>query len=249
MNKNILTFAFLALPMTPQSVDEIVSKSLVASGKTAHVKAIQTVRLSGLIIFGKNEPSTFLVEMKRPGKMRNEIGVKNKTTILVTDGHNCWNVDSVYGDGTLQALSAERLKNMAGGADFEGPLMDWKAKGNKIEFIGTEKINGRDAFKLRVTLKDGEIRHDYIDCVSYLETKWEGHVSSDGKAFGVESYFRDYRDEGGVMFASEIVSDTPGKSYDQKIVFDKIEVNGPIDDARFGKPLVSASVSAETKSQ
>ncbi len=251
MKKITLAFAMLALPtlstllMAAQTADEIVSKSLAALGKTAHIRSLQTLQCTGHITFGKGEPAPFLVEMKRPGKMRNQISVDGKTLVLVTDGHEGWTVDPIYSDGTLKPLSAEGLKNMAGGADFEGPLMDWKAKGHKIELIGKEKVGGKDAFKLRVTLKDGEIRHDYIDATSYLETKWEGRVSSDGKTFGVESYFHDYRDVGGVMFAFEIDSDTPGKPYDQKIVFDKVEANVALDDAWFGKPVVKTVAKAQ----
>ena len=115
---------------------------------------------------------------------------------------------------------------MAASADFEGPLVDYKAKGNKIELAGKEKVGKRLAFKLAISMKNGENRIDFIDSKTHLEVKWQGLAN--GNIF--ESHFRDYREVRGLMYAFEIDSGS------QKIVLDKVEVNPKLDPARFSKP-------------
>lgn len=88
------------------------------------------------------------------------------------------------------------------------------------------------AYKLVISMKNGENRIDFIDCKTYLELKWQGRVSDNV----FESYFRDYRRVKGLMYAFEIDSGLLGQPANQKIIFDKVEVNPPLDDARFGKP-------------
>ena len=36
-------------------------------------------------------------------------------------------------------------------ADIDGPLVDWKSKGHKVEYLGTEDMDGTQAHKLKVT--------------------------------------------------------------------------------------------------
>jgi hypothetical protein len=114
--------------------------------------------------------------------------------------------------------------------------VDYTAKGNKIELLGKDKVEGKDAYKLKVTLKDGQVRYDYIDAVSYLEVKWQGSILNQGKELGVETFFRDYRKVGGLMFSFLLDSGTPGASSTQQIVLEKVELNLLEDDARFGRP-------------
>jgi hypothetical protein len=229
----LLVIALMAsFPAAAQTVDEIVSKALEARGGVERIKALQSQRLTGRISFGPDNAGPLLVEMKRPGKMRDQVTVDGKTWTRTTDGRSGW----VMGGGDdPRPMSAEELRNTAGSADFEGPLVDYAAKGNKIELIGKDKVEGKDAYKLKVTLKDGQVRYDYIDAVSYLELKWEGSILYQGKELGVETVFRDYRKVDGLVFSFLLDSFTPETSTKQQIVLEKVEVNPPEDDARFGR--------------
>lgn len=168
----------------------------------------------------------FVVEMKRPAMMRESVTLGGKSMIRTTDGDVGWVVGSLRDVLEPQQVNAEELHNLAQSADFEGPLVDYKDKGNRIELAGKEKIGKRPAYKLVIYMKNGENRIDFIDCKSYLEVKWQGLVS--GNLF--ESYFKDYRPVKGLMYAFEIDS---GK---QKIVLQKVDVNPKLDPARFEKP-------------
>ena len=221
------------LESSAQSVDEIIAKSLAARGGAEKVKSVNSERLTGRISVGPGVEGPFIVEIKRGGKMREGMVLNGKTIIRATNGTTGWmKID----DDAPSALSPGDLKNMAGGADLDGALMDYKAKGNRVEYSGKEKLDGKDTYKLKVTLKNGEVREEYIDCVSNLGLKWVGKIINQEKEVAVESLFSDYRAVDGVMFAFRIDSQTVGSSNQQTITLDKIEVNPSLDDARFEQP-------------
>lgn len=235
----LILFAISSPLITAQTVDEVIAKAIAARGGIEKLKAIQTQRLTGNITIGDNPPGPFMVEMKRGGKMRQEMTVGGQNATRMTDGVTGWKFSS-DSNGNPEPLDAGELKNMAGGADIDGPLVDYKAKGNQVELEGKEKVDGKDAYKLKITQNDGQVRYDYLDASSYLEVKWQGEIEAKDKKFVAESFFTDYRPVDGVMYHHAIESDTIGTPYKQKLVFDKIEVNIPIDDSAFAKPLPSA---------
>ena len=216
-----------------QSVDEIIAKSLAPRGGVEKIKAVQSERLTGHISLGPDAEGPLLVQIKRGGKIRQEMTLKDRVNIRASDGVSGWAVN----DGADAVdLSAGDIRNMAGGADIDGPLMDYKAKGNQVEYAGKEKIEGKDGYKLLVTLKSGQVRTEYIDCESNLGIKWAGKINANGQELDVESFFRDYRNVDGVKFAFLIDSNTVGTPFKQKITFEKVEVNPTLDDALFAKP-------------
>jgi outer membrane lipoprotein-sorting protein len=224
----------ISLPATAQTADQVIAKALAARGGVEKIKAVQSERISGNISFGPGAEGPFTVEFKRPSKMRMEITIQGKTVFRTYDGKSGWKVNPFEGNSDPQPMSADDLKNIAAEADMDGPFVDYKAKGNQVELAEKENISGKDTYKLKLTLANGEVRYYYVAANSYLLTKWEGkRIDADGKEFGVESFFSDYHEAGGLMFAYLIESDTPGTERKQKIVIDKIEVNAPEDDARF----------------
>ncbi len=226
----------LAAPAHAQTVEAIVAKALAARGGVAKLRAVRTVRLTGTISFGEGAAGPFVVEMARTGRMREEITLHGKHDTQITNGHEGWALSVGPGTHELRALGAGELKNMAGGADFDGPLLDSKAKGFTVRLAGSAPVEGHPCWLLEVTGPDGDVRRDYIDQRTFLERKWEGNLSKGGSEVGFESYFRDYRPAGGVMWAHRVDSDRPGQPGGQRIVFDRVEVNVGLDDGRFARP-------------
>jgi hypothetical protein len=209
-----------------QSVDDLVSKAIAARGGVKRIKSINSQRLTGKISLRGGASGPFVVEMKRPGMMRETVTLGDKSMIRITDGVTGWVVGSLRNVLDPQQVTPEELRKLASSADLEGPLVDYNAKGNRIELAGKEKIGKRMAYKLVISMKNGENRIDFIDAKSHLEVKWQGLAG--GSMF--ESYFKDYRQVKGLMYAFEIDSGS------QKIVLDKVEVNPKLDSQRFSKP-------------
>jgi outer membrane lipoprotein-sorting protein len=248
MKIKIALFALFILPLpgSAQTADEIVSKAIAARGGIAKIKAVHSQRISGTINFGPGAEGPFLVELKRPGKMHIEVTIQGQTLIRTYDGKSTgWIINPFSPTKGVEPMSAEDISNIADESDFDGPLVDYKEKGNRIEFAGKEDIEGQPAYRLKLTSKKGETRSYLFDAASFHLVRWEGTRKVGDKDVPWESLFRDYRDVDGLQFAFEIDSDAPGTEQSQKIIADKIEVDPQIDEARFGKPIAAAPPAIE----
>ena len=224
------------LPCAGQSADQVVEKCLEARGGREKLKSVQTERLAGNISFGTNPPGPFVVEFKRPHKMRMAIATPDGTLIRVYDGQSGWL--KLPGGEEARAMSPGEVTNISRGADFDGPFLGAAAKGNKIELAGRLAVEGKDTFKLKVTMNDGTVDYYYIDARTYLPVMWEGERTANGSSVVYVSWFREYKKVDGITFPWVIESATKGgKPGDgQRITTDKIELNVPEDDGRFVKP-------------
>ncbi len=133
-------------------------------------------------------------------------------------------------------MSAEDAKLAAEQADMDGPLMDYKTKGSTAELLGKESVEGADAYKVRLTQKDGRVTVYYIDAESYLVMKQEAKRTIRGNEVESETILGDYKSVGGLMVAHSIDGAAKGAPTRQKLTIEKVELNVPIDDARFKMP-------------
>jgi len=246
MNKLCVLVA-LALPAVAagQTADEIVTKSLAARGGVEKIKAVQAQRISGTISFGQGADGPFVIELKRPLKLHMEVTLAGQKLVRVYNGKGAgWTVNPFAEDHSPQPMVEEDLKNINDEADFDGPLVDYKAKGNQVELAGKDQVEGKEAFKVKLTRSTGEARTYFIDAASFQVVKWEGTTHVEDRDIVVENYLRDYRDVNGLQFPFEIDSDSPDSPQQRKITIDKIELDPRIEEARFGKPATpSASTS------
>jgi hypothetical protein len=135
-----------------------------------------------------------------------------------------------------EAMSEDELKNITEESDFDGPLVDYKSKGNQIELVGKDKFEGKDVWRLKLTTKSGDVRYYLFDVDSFLLLKWEGKRKYQDQEVPTESHFSDYREVGGVKFAFAIDSGISPTELTQKIRIEKIELNPELSEAEFGKP-------------
>jgi hypothetical protein len=241
-SKVIYVTLFCLLPLTAaaQTPDYIVEKVLAARGGLDKIHAVQAERISGHISFGADAEGPFVVELKRPRKMHMEFTIQGNTLVRVYDGKSAgWANNPFAGKNTPEPMPEEELKNISEESDFDGPLVDHKAKGNRIELVGKDKVEGKEVYRLKLTTKNGDVRFYLFDSETFLLLKWEGKRRYKDEEVPVESYFRDYHDVGGLQFAFEIDSGASAEEISQKILIDKIELDPEISESRFAKPLAS----------
>jgi outer membrane lipoprotein-sorting protein len=231
-----LLFSFFASSLSAQTVTQILAKVFVARGGLTKIRALKSERVEGTISFGSEASGPFAVELKRPLKMHMTITVQNQTMIRVFDGTQGWANNPFAGKMNADSMSEEDLKNISEEADFDGPLVDYRRKGNQLEVVGKDKVEDKDVWRVKLTTKNGDVRYYLFDATSFLLLKWEGNRHAEGKEFPVESYFRDYRDVEGLKFSFQIDSGSSATNLTQKLVIDKIELNSQISDSEFTKP-------------
>src|SRR5262245_4254215 len=157
-----------------ESVDDVIAKNLEARGGADKLKNVQTLRMTGKMVVGPGIEAPFTIEIKRPRRMRFEIVVQGMTIVQTVDGDAGWTIQPMTGKKDPERMSADDLKEAQDQADFDGPLVDYKKKGHRVELAGKEKIEGTDAYKLKVTKKNGDIEYIYLDADAFLEIKTEG---------------------------------------------------------------------------
>ncbi len=228
---------FLPLAAAGQTADEIVKKALDARGGVEKIKAVRSERISGRVSFGQGAEGTFVVELKRPLKMRAEISIEGQTIVRVYDGKSSgWMINPFAENKEGQPLSPEDLRNISDESDFDGPLVDYKAKGNQIELAGKEKLDDKPVYRLKLTNKNGDVRFYFIDATTFLLLKWEGTRKTEDQELPWESFSSDFREVQGLKYAFRIDQGSPGE-FKQTLTAEKIEIDPLIDDSRFAKPV------------
>jgi photosystem II stability/assembly factor-like uncharacterized protein len=231
----VVALALLVLPASAQTADEIVAKYIQKIGGADQIAAIKTLRRSGKATFGPFE-ATVLRENKRPNMVRQEIKLQGMTAQTAYDGHTGWKIVPFFGKKDAEALGEEEMKSILEDADLDGPLVDYREKGHKVEFMGLEPVEGSDAFKLKVTLKNGDVQYFYIDGDYYVPIKIETKRIVRGAEREFEMTLGDYKQVAGVYFAHSVELSARGGSEKQKVLINKIEANVPIEDGRFQPP-------------
>jgi outer membrane lipoprotein-sorting protein len=179
----------------------------------------------------------FRLEMKRPHKSRVEIDFAGQTAVQVYDGQNGWKVRPFLNRNDVEPFSEQEAKSEAERASIEGPLFDYAAKGSKVALEGVESVDGHSAYRLKLTLKSGDVQHIWIDSQSFLDVKVEGIPRRmDNKMRTVWVYQRDFRPVQGLMvpFLYETVAE--GSPHGHKMRIESVLVNRDMDDSRFTKP-------------
>jgi outer membrane lipoprotein-sorting protein len=229
---------------------QIVEKNVAARGGLAAWRTVKSMSITGDMEAGgkKDVQLPFVLKMKRPRKTRLELQFAGQTAVQVYDGSNGWKLRPFLGRNEVEAYSPDELKAAASQSELDGPLIDYAAKGSKLELEGTEKIEGRDTYKLKVTTKDRETQRVWIDAKTFLDARVEGTPRRlDGVMHPVDIAFRDYRSVDGLMIPHVLettvhnAAKIPGKGLtlqDQtsKIAIEKVTLNPDLDDTLFTKP-------------
>lgn len=190
----------------------------------------------------KAEPSKqvqlpFRLSRQRPNKSRLEIDFAGKTAVQVYDGTNGWKLRPFLNRNDVEPFTPQEAQIEAANSELEDPLLDPEAHGGKVELEGVEQVEGRRAYKLKLTPKTGPARHIWIDAKSFLDVKVEGAPRRmDGKLHDVWVLQRDFRPVQGVMIPFVLETVVEGYPETHKIVVDHVALNPKLDAATFAKP-------------
>jgi len=235
LSKWMIGFAFAAL-LPAQTAEELVAKNIQARGGLEKLRAIQTLRMSGRL-----QEGSFMAQLgqdaKAPDLLRQVITLQGMNMIQAYDGTSGWQISPFSGRKDPELVGEEELRGLQEEADFYGPLVDYQAKGNTIEYLGHDTVDGDDAFRLKVTLKNGDIVYYYLDPETFLEIRVEKQMFIHGSVRESYTEMGAYKLVAGVYFPFSLVSGSPrNPGGGAKITIDKIEANVPMDAAEFKMP-------------
>src|SRR5437773_5003529 len=136
----------LAASLSAQTADDIIAKYLKTVGGMDKIQAVQTLRRAGTFNGGGGFEAAVLQENKRANFVREEFSLQGMTGVNAYDGKTGWKIEPWNGKKDAEALGEEEMRSILEDADFDGPLINYKQKGIKIEFIGMDRFEGTDTF-------------------------------------------------------------------------------------------------------
>jgi outer membrane lipoprotein-sorting protein len=241
--------ALLTVSAFGQTADELLEKNMKAMGGKDKLTAVQSMRLTGKMKMGPMEAPITIVKA-RPSEMRIDFTIQGMTGTTAFDGKTGWSLLPFTGNKEPQKMTDEQVKDLRADADFDGATFDYKAKGNKVDYVGKVDVEGTPAYKLHVTTKEGRESNVYLDAETYLAIRSDGTRNVNGQDMEMESTIGDYKTVDGLTMSYSMESHVKGKQgMGQAITIDKIELNPKVDAAMFAMPAPAAAAKPAEKKQ
>lgn len=233
----IVGFGILFPILLPaQTAEELVAKNLQARGGVERIKAIKTLRMTGKLQQG-SFTAQFSSNATAPNLLRNAITVQGMSMLQAYDGSTGWQINPFEGRKDAELMGEDDLRELTEEADFYGPLVDYQTKDNRIEYLGHDTVDGDDAYRIKVTLANGDIIYYYLDPDTYIEIRTEKLQFIRGSVRESFVNLGSYKLVDGVYFPFSIEQGSKQSPGDvMTVTLDKIEANVPIKAADFKMP-------------
>lgn len=230
---NYLVFLIfiLFLNSCSQSPDDIIDKCVKASGGADAYKNLKTISCSMKTTVLNFELMSNLF-FKLPDKMRAEYIFQDKKGIGIINGNTGWS----YSD-TLIALDENAFNTLKSQMEsqlefFINPFYNYQKKGLKVEYIGDEKVDGKDVHKIRTIAKDSSEIYYFIDKNTYLIQRTNSKTLVNNVFVEATAVFSSYKKINGLLIPEVIGIFTEGKKT-AEMKFEKVDINTNLDDALF----------------
>ena len=239
--------ALSALSLSAQTADEIIAKYVKTIGGMDKINATTSLKKVGKFTGGGGFEAVMGEENKRPNLVRQEFSLQGLTGVTAYDGKTGWKIEPWNGKKDAEPLSESEMKEILEDSDFDGPLVNYQAKGNKVEFVGMDPVEGTDAYKVKVTLASGDTRFYYFDTDYFVPIKVETKRIIRGAEREFETSLGDYKETNGVYRPWSFETGVKGSPNRQKITWEKMEANVPMPESRFTQPAAGPQPPAKGK--
>jgi hypothetical protein len=231
--KNLMIFGIFIICLVAaqftfaQTADEVVDKYVNALGGKDKMLALKTVKMLGsLSVQGADVSLT--IQRKHMVGARTDISVMGTENFQLTTPEKSWSYMPIQGQASPEELQEDAHKSSVGQLDLQGVLVNYKEKGNTVEYKGKETVDGKECYKLIIVTKLGKTLTYYIDTKTDRLAKAVSKSLRNGEDVEIETTFSDYKQtKDGYWFAFNSVTPQGEVSYSS------IETNVPIDDSIF----------------
>jgi outer membrane lipoprotein-sorting protein len=225
-----LTLALLASAASGQSLDEVLARHAAAHGGLERWRAVQSMIVTGTqVAFSTAAP--FVYEWRRPDASRFEHSMLGKKITVGYDGAATWWIHPLFGVEQPAAVPEDKAMFARRAAEFASPLVDAAAKGNKVELLGKEELDGQPAIKLKVIRKDGAEETWYLDVSTFLELARFDRTLDLPDSEERWTYYSDFRAVDGLVIPHR--QDQEYSIRHVSLTVEKVQINPEIDPGRF----------------
>jgi outer membrane lipoprotein-sorting protein len=230
----LLPAGLLAAVAAPAQLGhDIAQKHAARAGD--RLAALTALRAEGRT-FINEEVVPFTLVAQRPNRLRVESFTPRRRVVQVYDGAGRpWISHSELKGGAPQAMSEADAKDFIANADFDGPLVNFAEKGYSVDYAGEEKIEGRTAYKLLLMNKRDDIFFLWVDAENHEVVKRTAYRVFSNQRVAVDTFFKDFRDVGGVLQPHRIETTANGRTL-YVMLIDRMEANIEIPAGTFARP-------------
>ncbi|MBI1781851.1 MAG: hypothetical protein HYR66_10850 [Sphingobacteriales bacterium] len=237
--KKICLFAMTLMAVTvakAQTLDEIISKHIEAMGGKDKLASIKTIHMEGVIVGANGNEITISIWKEHNKLFRREINFGMGTGITLITDKGGWNTDR---QGNVNPMKDEQYHRQEFQLDCQSPLVDYAAKGHKAELMGKETADGKDYYKIKLTLKGGNEQFYFIEASTYYLDHLSFKAGSTGMGGGpgmnpdaeiVVKYSNYAKTDDGYIFP--FTTTTTG-GFGGSLNYEKIEVNKPVEESKY----------------
>jgi hypothetical protein len=234
-------------PVRDITAAQVVERNVAARGGLEAWRAVKTITMAGqLDAGGKADPQLpFVMKMKRPNKSRVELTFQDQTAVQVYDGTKGWKLRPFLNRNDVEPYTAAEAKAATAWQELDGPLVDYAAKGTKVELLGSEIVDGKPNYKLALTLKNGDKRNLWVDAATFLENKIDGDPRRiDGRMRPVTVFYRAYKTENKLTTPRQFETVVAGVTGSHKMEISRVTVNENMPDTLFDRSQLAMAATA-----
>ena len=228
--KNVLTViiaSILAITSFAQTSDEIVNKHLEAVGGIEKIKSVTSIKMSGNLNAGGNKlPVSIQINDGKAFKV--EFTAMGMTGYQIITNSKGWSFMPFGGQKKPEPMTEDDVKKSQDNLDIFDALIFPKEKGNIVESLGKEELDGTECLKVKVTLKSGKEKTFYLATDTYFILKEIEKTTVNGAEIEQSTLLSNYKKISGVMLPYTMTNNVQGE-----ITFTTIEINPKIDTSIF----------------
>ncbi|HXE63905.1 MAG TPA: hypothetical protein VN519_10220, partial [Bryobacteraceae bacterium] len=194
------------------TLEQIVQKHVDAIGGIKKIHALKSLVIRGMYHEGGEiPPGTPIVARNYMAFLRpcyQVIGDPANPNPDLREGFDgsSW---EYYGDPgvVIRTVGAAAAATRHTAEFLHDSLVDYRENGTKLELQGTEKIDGKDCYRIFVTLSDGFRKYLFVDVESFMIVAGRGSapIHAFGAPVTTEGRFLDYQPTNGVLMPHRII--------------------------------------------
>ena len=230
--KNTLLFVLVlsmlvagTIKVIGQTADDIIQKHIAAIGGAENWKKINSIKRNCIRNSRGVEIPVTITILQGKG-YRNESTMNGMTSYTILTDKEGWSYNP-RGTQKADVIPNDAVMKAQDRLDIQGPLIDYKAKGNKIVNLGIDDVEGTECYKLKVTLPSGKEETIFIDASNYYLVRTVEKTKVNGKEQVQTITYGDYEKlPEGIIYPMSVDGGGP-------MNIKSIEINKPVDEKIF----------------
>lgn len=207
--KNLIIFGFFILCLVfvqfaqAQTVDDVINKHIAALGGKEKLSKIQNVVMQGSLNFQGTEIALTFTQVHNKLN-RQDISVGGMTGFDMLTDKDGWSFMPFQGMQKPEPKTTDEVKESQSDLDIAGPLVDYAAKGHKVELVGKEDVDGTECYKIKASLASGKTVTFFIDPTTHMINRIAEKRKMNGQETDLQTDLSDYREVEGVKMPYSI---------------------------------------------